>query len=130
MNKTRLLALADHLESGQLIHKVFDVGVVNDNRRYGPITPNGCGTHGCAMGEIPAVFPDQWVFDRAGSIKLMAGVADASINQLIRNVAAFFDVSERQVLDLFFPRELGGGSLSLESKKEDVAANIRRHVQK
>lgn len=51
MNKERLLKLAEHLEVGELGHEVFDFTV------YG-----GCGFAGCALGECPTVFPDDWAF--------------------------------------------------------------------
>jgi len=55
----RLAILADHLEHGQLGHSFFNFGAWN----VGPaVTPSGCGTAGCAIGECPIVFPEEWSF--------------------------------------------------------------------
>lgn len=57
---SRLRKLARHLRSGKLGHKEFNFGVWND--ASGP----RCGTAGCAIGECPILFREDWRFDSIG----------------------------------------------------------------
>jgi hypothetical protein len=57
MNKERLLKLADHLETN-FGHDKFDFHVVTEGARKA----NGCGTLGCAYGELPIAFPNVYRF--------------------------------------------------------------------
>jgi len=63
MREDRLLILADHLLYGSLGHKVFDFNTYNtyDNPFEKPLegVPRGCGTHGCAIGECPVIWPEE-----------------------------------------------------------------------
>jgi len=60
LHKDRLLKLAQHLESGKLGHRIFDMRHWNE----GPYDKKGCGTAGCAIGECPLVFPKEWIFKK------------------------------------------------------------------
>jgi hypothetical protein len=73
----RLQKLVDHLRSGELIHK-FDFSVLNFNPDgwdgvYNTVVFKGrevknCGKLGCAMGELPAVFPRHFYFNEEGCL--------------------------------------------------------------
>ena len=59
MNKQNLLRLAAHLENGRPGgHEVFDFRFVH----IGEPTEIHCGTRGCALGELPAAFPEASTF--------------------------------------------------------------------
>lgn len=54
----RLEAVIKHLRAGQLAHAKFDFNCIN----YDPQAPTGCGTAGCAYGEFPVIFPEDFDF--------------------------------------------------------------------
>lgn len=64
----RLEKIAEHLEKGELAHKVFDFRTYNseivkcDDGSFTKrtIPNNKCGTHGCAVGEFPVIFPENF----------------------------------------------------------------------
>lgn len=58
IHKQRLLKIAEHLESKNLAHKYFDFDVYNNDNSEEQNLDINCGTHGCAIGELPAVFPN------------------------------------------------------------------------
>lgn len=70
MNKDRLLKWEQHLRgkgvTHNIGHRVFDISIWNSNDR--PIPNTFCGTSGCAIGELPFVFPDEFSFNESGSI--------------------------------------------------------------
>jgi len=61
----KLQKLADHLRRGKLGHTTFDFSCINDGEpaqvtidpKTLTIKASGCGTSGCAMGELPIIFP-------------------------------------------------------------------------
>lgn len=117
MNRERLEKLAAHLETGQLGHAVFDFSVFND-------APSRCGTNGCAIGELPIVFPDDWVFSKSGVPALSDGSASAcSACRIWENVEGYFEISGGQS-DLLF---LSGSPplLPRTATRNHVAARIR-----
>ncbi len=136
MNKERLLKLADHLEHGKLGHKVFDFGVINEFRekevvKGGGFTGSACRTVGCALGECPIVWPDEWEFN--GPFVNLKG-SDACSFQSAR---LFFELGEDfefAEYHLFFSdsqeQRYGGEFLHRNATKEQVAANIRAFVEK
>jgi len=65
----RLQKVYDHMKSGVLGHKIFDYGSYNLDlvkTPYGDdlVAPKKgtCGTLGCAMGEFPIIFPNDFKF--------------------------------------------------------------------
>lgn len=62
-NAKRLIKLATHLEKGKLGHKKFDFTTYNSGEIYDKEN-KGCGTSGCAIGECPIVFPNEWSFNK------------------------------------------------------------------
>lgn len=72
LGNQRLLALAEHLESGELGHKHFTLDVWNSlygNRQI--CLDHSCGTYGCAVGELPILFPEDWKFSYNGVPELV-----------------------------------------------------------
>lgn len=54
----RLEAVIKHLRTGQLAHVKFDFSFIN----FDPQATTGCGTAGCAYGEFPVIFPEDFDF--------------------------------------------------------------------
>lgn len=119
-----LLALAAHLESGKLGHPVFNIAVYNDATR-----PE-CGTNGCAIGECPILFPDDWTFNEDGWPTLR-GMEQADT---MDSGMMFFDLDDDEYAHLFIALNqssaLGGKVLSFHATAAEVAANIRAFVEK
>lgn len=141
--KDRLLKLAAHLETGKLGHKIFNFDIIND------IWEPKCGTQGCALGELPIVFPDRWKFSSRGSV-LMSAPSDVesdictffSLSGVESDICTFFWLSDEEYMLLFTPCEQYKKRpewlpdpympwykvTGSKAKKEEVAANIRRFV--
>ena len=125
MNKERLLKLADHLETGTLGHKVFDFTKYNATKNGFLPLNNRCGYMGCAIGECPVVWPDDWEFRPDPLLKGETWVGGSGIK--------WFDVTCEELLHLFAPyfqrvTVYGGIPLGDDATKEEVAANIRAFV--
>ena len=125
MNKERLLKLADHLERGKLGHKKFDYSTFNGC----DATAHKCGTNGCAIGECPILFPNEWEFDKDGVPSLIesTGLTFGDINE-------FFELSLEEAEYLFVPysrhpKEGNKQAPFEDATKEEVAAHIRKFVQ-
>lgn len=128
MNKQRLEALATHFESGKLGHEVFDFGTYNANKERQLIISNECGYAGCALGECPILFPEDWIFGVWGP--RLINLEDRSV---IYSATVFFDITTEEADHLFFPRnqdttKYGGKELNRYATKEEVAANIRAFI--
>lgn len=130
MRKDRLLLLADHLESGKLGHDAFyfgdyhvpDVSMCHELKALG-IT---CGSVGCALGECPTIFPNDWSFDNEG-------YPTFGILPRRSGACAYFGIDLDEVDHLFMPGQqrcesYGGQYLQTLSTKEQVASNIRAFV--
>jgi hypothetical protein len=135
MNAERLLKLADHLDSGKLIHKNFNFGGFNFSDGDGEVDPAitaehpGCGTAGCALGECPAAFPGEWVFD-SRALPVLKG-SDHSAP--LRSAAEFFSIDADEVDHLFWPNMqepdvYGGVKCGSDAAPAVVASNIREFV--
>jgi hypothetical protein len=128
MNAERLLKLAEHLETGKLGHEKFDFSYYNASDELGAahLSPN-CGAVGCAIGECPIVFPDEWRFNDQGF-----PVTGLHFNSTDSG-KEFFRLSEEEYEHLFLPHHqdydrFGGVDLNDHATKELVAANIRAFV--
>lgn len=124
MNKERLLQLADHLEKGKLGHEVFDFRNIN----IGNTEPNVCGTNGCAIGEMPIVWPDKIVFSQNTVMELSSQKYGFSA------AAHFFGIDlDDEAEFLFAPLERSDfrhpSMLYGRATKEHVAAHIRKFVE-
>jgi len=136
----RLVALAEHLEKGKLGHDLFFFGVWHDDNATSEdfeILPEGfCGTVGCAVGECPSAFPDQWTIQSvAGESLLLPVLRRDSGGSPDSDAVRFFGLTSDQCDHLFIPGcqdpdEFAGEHLRADSPKEQVAANIRAFVEK
>ncbi len=118
----RLLKLATHLESGKLGHEVFDFSEYNNVCK--PI----CGTAGCAIGECPIVFPDEWKFSLSG-LPLFNDYGPRG------GAKSFFEINDEEADCLFFPMSPDAirrtsSILPMDATAAQVAANIRAFVER
>jgi hypothetical protein len=115
-----LRQLAEHLLHGKMGHEKFDFSKYN----Y-PAIPH-CGTNGCAMGETPILWPNDWMFCEYG-YPVLKVLGDTSFP--FESAREWFNVSEKQYEHLFGPYSqnngmFGGKTLGLNATKEQVAKNI------
>lgn len=142
----RLAKLADHLEKGQLGHVKFDFSLVHENgaRLTTKQRKEGfCGTAGCAMGELPVLFPRKWKFADNDygepSVRMREGECPRIDIIYKSDVTEFFGISESKTAHLFYPgcqhhkwcskslNKMGG--LSDKATRKQVAANIRYFIK-
>lgn len=128
MHKERLEKLADHLERGKLFHEVFDFRVINATDGKSDLS-GSCGTAGCALGECPGLWPDDWEWDEWGSV----GLKDCG--SLFAPEQVFFGLNAYEAGHLFYPMLqepdfYGGKELSGDATRHEVAANIRAFITK
>ena len=128
----RLARLAKHLEAGRPGgHAVFDFNVValaGDAE-----TPTGhCGSAGCAIGELPVVWPRYWAFEPVAADGYMPPyLLRGDEFTLPRAVAKWFGIPVADVYGLFYPGEerwWNPQRLSGTASAQDVAAGIRQYI--
>lgn len=85
-----------------------------------------CGTAGCAMGELPAVYPK--IFSYVNGYLCFLNDAKMPIYELEMNIGKFFGLTEKERYFLFYPN-WGCNNLSAGSTKEEVAKHIREFVK-
>lgn len=138
----RLEQLAAHIISPQRRHKEFDLARFNRGLPSGQT--NVCGTHGCALGELPALWPEQfkWV---GGGVGFLDSGCGESIAILCEN---YFGMDQYEAWLLFSPvhmdedlfkgayilmlevmEETGVQALERDATAEEAAANIRQFVR-
>jgi hypothetical protein len=122
VHKNRLLKLAEHLEIGKRGHKSFRFSLLTNS------TGNTCGTAGCAMGELPVLFPRIWKF--TDSVIRLKKNTTAFYST---DVQAFFGLDNSEENHLFYPglqrpSEYGGRVLGEKARPVSVAKNIRDFV--
>ena len=130
MNTERLRKVEAHLRSGKLGHRVFDFARFNAG--FSEIyDEKGCGSHGCALGELPFIFPEEWAFSKTGLrdpywFNNMAVFRKSSLDQ----AALFFDLTFAEICQLFVPFEpsteerFGIYPLPYKASPKEVADNI------
>lgn len=126
MRDDLLLHLAHHLERGKLAHRQFDFSAINK----GPRNAKGCGTSGCALGELPALWPDVWNW-REGTVYMR--IINLKYSDTSDQAALFFEISNDEARGLFFSwyhrswneRKM----LDDDSTRQQVARNIRDFVR-
>lgn len=113
----RLKAIAEHLESGQLIHKTFNDKVTNGvepdeggcrfyyEKRLGPV--------GDATGEFPFLFPKDWKFGDWSIVRVSGSGKE--------NAAAYLGLSTTEFLKLF-------QATRPSSTRYDVAKRVRDFI--
>lgn len=101
MNKKRLLKIANHLSSNNLAHKSFDFSKYNG----GEMNPeNNCGTHGCAIGELPVIFPNTFFHIKHEIPSLTEKKNDSAYGRQ-KKIIDFLDLSWEEYDILFVPSE-------------------------
>jgi hypothetical protein len=138
VEESRLLSFANHLEYGKPAHDVFDFMRISVKRP--------CGTAGCAMGELPACFPDQfkftdWMVDNCDLLRVPVPV-DHAVKHDWRHmyvmdsedaIEKFFGLTRYERRHLFgFDQNTawyGGHRLGRETTAYQVALQIREFVR-
>lgn len=123
--RDRLEKLAQHLETGTLGHKVFDFSTLNENIKSFD-EPVGCGTNGCAIGELPIVFPNHFKFCGFEIVNLRTG-EDSFIGH-----ADWFGLCYDVYGSLFDPgrsRPWSKKILNNKASRKDVAKGIRDFLE-
>lgn len=153
----RLKKLAKHLKTGKLAHVKFDFSLVH--RNGDKLTPKQkklgfCGTAGCAVGELPAVFPRTWSYKKAsedvdfkqepvvsykGDVKscfINGGTEESRIDW--NAVQTFFGINENEKDHLFIPGgqedcwmspEASHSILHSNASRKEVAENIEWFIK-
>jgi hypothetical protein len=124
----RLRILADHLINGKLGQDKFDFGVIHEK--------NGCGSIGCAMGELPYVFSDDWILimDYGNYYYPILRIPQESNwdYSSFEDVKTYFQISEKIGYHLFYPGHQIpklSKSLSSDTSPVDVGKNILRYCK-
>lgn len=150
----KLQKLANHLRRGKLGHPVFDFSCINGGVGQCEVDPKTlkvaakpCGTNGCAMGELPIVFPKDWAYPDP-DIDYTDGVLNITVAQtpeyirgdtprheFSQEVANFFGISQDAVDHLFYPdaqdpRTYGGKHLKSNATRLQVAKQIEAFIVK
>lgn len=142
MNKEKLLKIANHLSYGKLEHDVFSF--INYNTSPdGEFKDNNCGTHGCAIGELPRIFPKDFAFVRGEfmNIPVLLGSQDATEYDKVISINKYLDLNENEYNILFIPysyKEIEDFNykynadlieLGPHATRYEVASNIRKFIR-
>lgn len=124
IGRERLQKLEDHLREGKLFHKEFDITLWNDT------TSAMCGTSGCAIGELPELFPDKWGWRHDG----MPFLKSSRFNTVGINGSKFFNLEPDEFDHLFVSHSqdvnsFGGEMLRRNATPLDVANNIHEFLE-
>lgn len=134
--KDRLLKLAEHLEKGILGHKEFDFSTVS----FGKLQPTkGCGTNGCAIGELPIVFPEDFYYKPS---ECNLGLSDelrtynpllikGSYTDSFSDAEKYFNLNSTESGGLFtsdFDPPWNKTKLNFEATRYEVAQGIRNFI--
>ena len=127
-----LLKLADHLKNGQLGHEQFCFSVFNacgdpkhphwDRKVF---KHNGCGTLGCALGEMPIIC-DEWIFENLDPVPIQYRFAST-----MQAAELFFGLNSEESYRLFIPGKYSPWSEKIlyhNATKEQVADSILAFV--
>ena len=119
----RLRKLLDHMEGGQLSVGRFDFNCWRD----------GCGTAGCMGGELPMVFPGEWVWKGGMPWLKPFDEEDRCPVHFTSQAAWFFGIQFGDVVDLFFPAGSGeelAGRLRANATRQQVAEKLRLFIER
>lgn len=134
-----LRQLANHLLHGELGHENFDFAVYNENvcvgdgrddiNYYFTPMPGHCGTNGCAIGECPILWPNEWRFKPSPVL-----ISEKRLSFTDIDAMCFFNIGRNEFDLLFVPYSItratqkynpyGMQALPHEATKEQVANNI------
>lgn len=157
LHLNRLILLADHLTSGNLAHEKFNLCCYNENTVKQPDKPQsqfrleksreadyqqGVAKMGNAIGEMPVVFPDEWVFARMESdelgvsyIPMLRSIPMKGNDLEMRSAMHFFQIDEADFKLLFTPycqedkRYLGWFQLKPSADKFEQTYNLWRFIE-
>lgn len=137
MNAQRLLELAAHLRQGKLGHVKFNFEVCNGDEAGIQLWGNGCGYCGCAIGELPFVFPGAFEFVVGWPALIEADdYPHPDADFAGRGAAeAFFELKDEESMHLFIPNsqkpdKFGGQHLDENATAAQVADNIEAFVKR
>lgn len=128
MNAERLLTLAAHLKSDRRGHKIFDFRFVTSGLR--DEERHGCGTAGCALGELPVVWPDAWDFGEPlttmsfnYSVRLKSQDWSYACGLSAHSGACeWFELSEDEVSALFYANKILAGISPIQALPNSATA--------
>jgi hypothetical protein len=134
MRADRLLQLADFLD--KLPEEKFDFGTIAKQSGKPMLEALAaghvkCGTVGCAIGWLPAVFPDQFKWVRSAFNDELTVLTKETDELNFDAAAEFFGIGYSQADYLFMPgyEDDGYSGLADEAKATEVAAHIRKFVE-
>lgn len=128
----RLEQLEKHLREGTPVQPDFNFAIYSSSRE-----PNVCGTSGCAIGECPGIWPNDWAF---GDVDFTGRVVPAlrkKPGNAFRSAMGWFALTYEEAEALFIPccylnkrngQRLLPPSTPLASRK-DVADRIRTFIK-
>lgn len=133
--KERLVKVVEHLEKGVLGHKEFNFSVINNGK------DGTCGSQGCALGELPIIFPEAWRFNIndvfSGGICLIR----TEQYDFFPGLNEWFGIDYHEAKVLFYDNsylddknkelrdKIGMAELNKSASKEQVAANMRIFIK-
>ncbi len=142
--------LIDHLENGKLGHNTFDFSAFNkfvkwDDDELELIDDDSqfeenyysCGTNGCAMGELPILFPDKWLFVKDEVLlirKTITSLKSANKISSYDDATLFFQIPISDVYSMFHPYWYDTLSyqdkpMSKDSTKKEVIENMKKYIE-
>lgn len=138
----RLELLTKHLKEGKLAHPVFDFNYVNVCNVVGKdeeYQANGCGTHGCAYGELPQIWPENFRWN-GSLIEKKKDTPGAWLTREMFNLCEdWFGLNHRETATLLHPISSGGGDcyeaveglqrLPATATQDEVADNILKFIE-
>lgn len=130
-----LIELAEHLDTGELLHEVFDYSEVNTGLPATKTDIPYCGTVGCAAAELAALT------DRVGFANLNDPncihwlTLDGKGSTIGKISKTFWGLEIDEYSHLFFPLNqcpglFGGNRLEENATRYEVANNIREFVKR
>lgn len=133
----RLEKLRDHLAQPQekLAHDKFCFDVWNGQPSRASkkkFATRGCGTAGCAFGELPYLFPDEFMWGDGCVIRTKP---TSSPHNIVDGSSNFFGLTSAESLHLFMPNNqnpdaYGGIYLRSYSSLPEVTENMRIFIDK
>lgn len=129
MKRELLQKLYDHGKSGNFKADIFDFGSFRHTLGY---ALGACKTAGCMAGELPYVFPNDWVFEESSGLNTsykLPRLLPSAGGRVIADLMTFFDIPEIAAEHIFYPGEqheelFGGCKLYEKASLADVLDNM------
>ena len=126
IQEQRLIQMGNHLLHGDLGHERFDFRCYN----RGYTKEQTCGTNGCAVGELPVLFPESWEF-----VSQYVRIKDSDNKFVWEDVEDWYGIKHEEAYHLFMSSVqltalYGGELLDEDATKEQVANNIFAFLKK